>query len=878
MSNTDTTSIKRKHPYEDGSKSAKRQRQQEHKRSQLSAPDRTAIKGSVKTQSDKVLPFESKHQKAIPKEQKKQATVAKAIPATPGTHAVSKPTWALNSRKGGRYADRDPIVLGDAIVTAVGDEIKVLNITNSSVVATLAAPPDTRIVSFDAISTPQENLIRILYSNEVLIDWDWTTNSKDESKLAVTNVDLYRLAPKPDDRTASIYTTWDNKSCAILLDGIELHSTVHRVVDLRVLSGVSVIAALCERAVLIGRKESTDEYTWVELPWSKRATCFDIRERRGSKTKDFSLVVGLEGGMIELHNNVSSLFTKAELHTPQQLHWHRNTVAAVKFSPDGNYIISGGSETVLVMWQLATGHKSFLPNLTSPIERIAVNAAGNRYNLRLGDNSIMVLSTTELKPVANFAGLQMSTTQRCTAILHPKQPDRLLLSAAESQRARSRAFLQTYDMGSDKHVSRQALTRNNVTDLKDSPEHMPILPPDVERLAVSNDGSWLATLDTWTPPHRDLVYLATDELMTDEDKAVRTEVHLKIWRWNALSNEWMLNSRMDQPHSHGFVPAKVFKILSDTTKPGFVTVGEDSAVRIWRPRRKTRAGLVSETDEEIEWVCRNTIELEKAEDRTDLEHEGDSPVNAALSISDDGSLLAVCVLNEEQQVIHLIDMDTGEVRSSHDNIAAPELIDIAFIDRYLVALSRRTLRVWDVVADRLHYTVRVPVSMASLLAVSRQDNAFAVASPAVALVPGAITIYGVQPAEQQCRVKVGQAVSAILSHPAERGFKVIFEDASTATLSSTSSLSPAQQLALTQTPALEVVSAAMTTSVKQLVEPQTAIVSTLVESQAEDDRSVVRPEQLAKIFDVGTNAAALPSVREMFHAVAGLFGRKPKLI
>ena len=48
----------------------------------------------------------------------------------------------------------------------------------------------------------------------------------------------------------------------------------------------------------------------------------------------------------------------------------------------------------------------------------------------------------------------------------------------------------------------------------------------------------------------------------------------------------------------------------------------------------------------------------------------------------------------------------------------------------------------------------------------------------------------------------------------------------------------------------------------------------LLLSEGEDDRPVVRPEQLSSIFDVG--GVALPPVRDMFRDVVGLFARKPR--
>ena len=77
----------------------------------------------------------------------------------------------------------------------------------------------------------------------------------------------------------------------------------------------------------------------------------------------------------------------------------------------GNYIISGGTETVLVLWQLDTGKQQFLPHLSATIQNVVVSPTGTSYAVQLSDNSTMVLSTAELKPTANVAGIQASVVQ-----------------------------------------------------------------------------------------------------------------------------------------------------------------------------------------------------------------------------------------------------------------------------------------------------------------------------------------------------------------------------------------------------------------------------------------------------------------------------------
>ena len=52
-------------------------------------------------------------------------------------------------------------------------------------------------------------------------------------------------------------------------------------------------------------------------------------------------------------------------------HWHANAVGALMFSEDGAYVLSGGEEAVLVLWQVETGVKQFLPRMGAPIRYIA---------------------------------------------------------------------------------------------------------------------------------------------------------------------------------------------------------------------------------------------------------------------------------------------------------------------------------------------------------------------------------------------------------------------------------------------------------------------------------------------------------------------------
>jgi NET1-associated nuclear protein 1 (U3 small nucleolar RNA-associated protein 17) len=71
------------------------------------------------------------------------------------------------------------------------------------------------------------------------------------------------------------------------------------------------------------------------------------------------VAVGNDKGKITLHHDVGG----AGAPVPSTYHWHSHAVASVVFNSDGTYMLSGGEEAVLVIWQLETGAKRTLPRL-----------------------------------------------------------------------------------------------------------------------------------------------------------------------------------------------------------------------------------------------------------------------------------------------------------------------------------------------------------------------------------------------------------------------------------------------------------------------------------------------------------------------------------
>ncbi|MPC63508.1 WD repeat-containing protein 75 [Portunus trituberculatus] len=61
----------------------------------------------------------------------------------------------------------------------------------------------------------------------------------------------------------------------------------------------------------------------------------------------------------------------------RELHWHEMPVADLSFSALGSELYSGGSENVLVKWQLTSQRKYFLPRLGLPMRFITTDLKNN---------------------------------------------------------------------------------------------------------------------------------------------------------------------------------------------------------------------------------------------------------------------------------------------------------------------------------------------------------------------------------------------------------------------------------------------------------------------------------------------------------------------
>jgi NET1-associated nuclear protein 1 (U3 small nucleolar RNA-associated protein 17) len=146
--------------------------------------------------------------------------------------------------------------------------------------------------------------------------------------------------------------------------------------------------------------------------------------------------------------------------TTTVFHWHAHPVQSIAFTTNGAYMLSGGEEAVLVIWQLETGHKEFVPRVGSPIRTISVaqlEGSPQEYLLGLSDGTLAFVSSATLKISRSTTRMKLSTSLCLNSLLcvHP-----LLFRSRAAERNAGTCFskLKTANSG----PSKQSLSHPSV--------------------------------------------------------------------------------------------------------------------------------------------------------------------------------------------------------------------------------------------------------------------------------------------------------------------------------------------------------------------------------------------------------------------------------
>ncbi|KAL0020828.1 hypothetical protein WJX79_004301 [Trebouxia sp. C0005] len=280
------------------------------------------------------------------------------------------------------------------------------------------------------------------------------------------------------------------------------------------------------------------------------------------------------------------------------VHWHAHPVGCLCFSADGTLLLSGGEEAVLVIWQLGSGARSYLPRLGGGLHFITRSPVDSAcYVVSQADNTVRMVNTATMKVLVSVHG------------------GHLVLPAHNS-------LLQFWDAARGCHVHCQQVAARNAVSLTQQDHklqggvHGIPLEPHVSHVAFSHEGLVMATVN---------VRPNAGSLGSDEQS-------LRFWdrREGVVqvdSNQeqpfYSTNTYLDDPHRGGTITSLAYH----PTRHMAATTSSNGDFRVWVRQEERKAGSGAH------WRCHSAGN-----------HTGEAM--SAAAFSSDGSILGVASRDE----------------------------------------------------------------------------------------------------------------------------------------------------------------------------------------------------------------------------------------
>ncbi|KAK0734332.1 hypothetical protein B0T26DRAFT_670645 [Lasiosphaeria miniovina] len=890
--------------------------------------------------------------------------------AARGAETEPSASWKVSKPMGGRMLDIDPIFSLDErhLIITYNTSIQVYSAENSLLVRRIALPVtgsdtgndlmSTHIVA-SSLSKTSPEYVWVACSDGRIWHINWKTGAGTDTpfiievkKVLGMTVEAVEMGGATQDvllvlkkltKASGQIMAFDAKALS-QGEGQLIHTYDESPQLLQFAAGGRLIVAAAKETLHIGLLKSNKklnsigdlEFQFHSFGVPDPITCFDIRSetqthKKRTEIKSVDLTIGCARGAIYLYDDVLSKLPgggsrsgKTSLFQPRKYHWHRRAVHCVKWSEDGNYLISGGYETVLVLWQLDTGKIDFLPHLSAAIENIVVSPRGSSYALHLDDNSTMIMSTAEMKPTMYVSGIQSlvlgeqpskeSVVQRVwkpvdeisrplVTASNPRNPSQMFLCVGNGQQATlgggvpSTPLLQIFDISSFQSVAKHAIARTNPTDANVTSQGVPIIEPMVTKLSFSPDGKWLASVDEWQPPERDVDAFLTGSKTVGEVSQERRETYLKFWEVGEDDSSLQLVSRINEAH-HTSQPEIIFDLASDPTSSRFATIGNDGMVRFWTSKLRRRDGLASTGPEGQQlraWSCSRTVALPARGQQVDLvETPAKESRSGALTFSEDGSILFAAFGASSEGVVVAIDAETGALRDVVSGMFKGKIRGIKALSSCLIMLSEE-LTVYDVVSDELQYSFGLKETSEAAkrltqLAVNYQSRTFALVAPIPnptqeRMRKGAkseLAIFSVDDAEPQLVQTFPLLITSVMPAPESSGFVAVDSKAQIWSVTEGADQAPILQPladigidgdadAKAEADPLDLAGEDGGASDEEMDDADQDV-------EMEDDydihAAVVAPQRLAEIFNAAP-AFAMPPIEDLFYQVAKLFSTKP---
>ncbi|KAH7572563.1 hypothetical protein JRO89_XS04G0275200 [Xanthoceras sorbifolium] len=373
---------------------------------------------------------------------------------------------------------------------------------------------------------------------------------------------------------------------------------------------------------------------------------------RGFGDKTFASGDGLAGGkMISNDEEGPGVRNDDDADSCTTWHWHPSEVNLLFFSSDGAYLYSGGKEGVLVVWQLDTGKKKFLPRIGSPLLYFTVSPDPSLSSISCADNQIHLLKMPSMEILKSISGIKLpcSLPEEYEGFGSGVAFD---LSSALVALRTENYCIQFYSLFDDRGISEvQGCERN----------HQPgdDVTVVVTLVALSQDGSMMSTVE---------VKLA--------EEGIGGLVCLKFWASESQNKKFSLSTIIYEPHRDAGISAVAFHPTRRVAVSS--SYGGDFKVWVCNDELEQKDVMLQSSG----WTCHAVGSYKKK-------------AMTAAAFSADGSILAVAA----ETVITLWDPEKNVLIAVIGETLMP-IVTLSFVGKseYLVAASwgsKPQLSVWN---------------------------------------------------------------------------------------------------------------------------------------------------------------------------------------
>lgn len=345
-------------------------------------------------------------------------------------------------------------------------------------------------------------------------------------------------------------------------------------------------------------------------------------------------------------------------------HWHSAEVKVLSFSSDGAYLYSGGKEGVLVVWQLDTGKKKFLPRIGSPLLYFTDSPDPTLSSISCADNQIHILKMPSMDVLKSISGIKLpySFPGRYEALRSGFAFD--YASGLVALRTESYG-IQFYSLFDDHGIYEVQVCERN---------HQPgdEITVVVNLVALSQDGSMMSTAEVRLP-----------------EEGIGGLVCLKFWALGSENKKFTLSTVIYEPHRDAGISAVAFHPIRHMA----VSSSYGGDFKIWVCNDIQQKDQMSQNSG---WACLAVGAYKK------------KPMTAA-AFSSDGSVLAVAA----ETVITLWDPDKNVLVAVIGETSTP-IVTLSFAGKseYLLSVSRGSkpqLSVWNMSKLSLSWSYRLHI-------------------------------------------------------------------------------------------------------------------------------------------------------------------------